>query len=230
MYKGKKKQTITSDEKKRIVAYCNRDIVPDTSYKINEQYPSEWFDDYFSYLGNQKLKKQLGNAYYQARFTYKLMSALNLTKGKHQGIVKFQIIQYASICEAILDYILENEYKAEIEEKYADTIYTKMNVLAKNTSLKCDGEEIYTCKVKMKKKEIRFIRIGDRTNFAVEKGIISQDTKDRICSLYDLRNTVHILKATRENYYPKLNEAKEAFMIMQEVVKETKAYCDSKTI
>ena len=56
------------------------------------------FDSALGYFTNS-----VTDAFYQARFMYKLMNALNLPLAKQKGIVKFQIIQYASICEAILD-------------------------------------------------------------------------------------------------------------------------------
>ena len=37
---------------------------------------------------------------------------------KNKGIVKFQIIQYASICEALLNYTLETYFKEEFESRY----------------------------------------------------------------------------------------------------------------
>lgn len=226
MYKGKKRQAITVDEKKKIIAYCNRDIVPDRGYKIDEQYPTEWFEQYFDFLGNIKLRKQLGAAFYQARFTYKLMNALNLPKGKYQGIVKFQIIQYASICEAILDYVLGENFKSDIGQRYADEYYSQVSALASNAKIVVDGKTLYTCEKNRKRKELRYIRIDHKTEYAKEKGIISQDTKEKICALYNLRNTVHILKATEQEYFPKVREAKEAFDIMQKFCGEVKQYCE----
>ena len=210
-----------------VVNYCNKDLVPDGDYDADLQYESEWFEEYFSFLGDAKLQKHVGNAFYQARFMYKLMSALRLPKAKHQGIVKFQIIQYASIYEAILDYIIEKDFKQEIMDKYGDTIYTPVPALAKDTKITYDGNAIYACKQKKRKKSIKSMSITERTEFATEKGIITEDIKNRICALYELRNNVHILKATKNDYFPKINQAKDAFILMQDFVGQVKHYFES---
>lgn len=222
------KKQLDSQIATSVVNYCNKDLVPDADFDAEEQFESEWFEDYFDFLGNADLKKHLGSAFYQARFMYKLMSALRLPKAKHQGIVKFQIIQYASIYEAILDYIIERDFKDEIMEKYADTIYSPVPALSKDTNVTYKGSKIYPCQKSTKKKSIKVMRIDWRTDFAVEKGIITQDVKDRICSLYDLRNNVHILKATRSNYFPQIKQSKEAFELMEEFVAQVKTYCARK--
>lgn len=82
----------------QVIGFCNRDLVPDEQFKSGATpYPINWFTDYFSFLENPKLQKYLGEAYYQARFLYKLMNGLRLPIAKHRAIVRFQIIQYASI-------------------------------------------------------------------------------------------------------------------------------------
>lgn len=210
---------------KSVVNYCNKDLIPDADFHADNQFESEWFEDYFSFIGNPDLQKHLGSAFYQARFMYKLMSALRLPKSKHQGIVKFQIIQYSSIYEAILDYIIERDFKDEIMLKYADTIYAPVPALSKDTKMTYGGTPIYPCNQKIKKKQIKGMRIDWRTEFAVEKGIISQDVKERICSLYELRNNVHILKATKNNYFPQIGQSKKAYQLMKDFVEEVKQYC-----
>lgn len=155
---------------------------------------------------------------------YKLMSALNLKKSKYQGILKFQIIQYASICEAVIDYILENKFKDEIGQKYADKSYTKVSAFASDIKFQKNGKDLGVFDVSKKPKQVRYMRIGDRLEFSLEKEIISIESKTEMLSLYDLRSTVHILKATRDDYYPRLSEAKNAFLIMQRIVEEVKQY------
>lgn len=94
-----------------VVRYCNRDLVPDIDFSPDEKYHNEWFISYFSFLQNQQVEEQLGDAFYQARFMYKLMNALNLSLAKQRGIVKIQIVQYASICEAVLDLAINRFLK-----------------------------------------------------------------------------------------------------------------------
>ena len=101
-----------------VISFCNRDLVPDENFDAQNQFHSEWFRQYFCFLKNDNLEKHLGDAFYQARFVYKLMNALKLPMLKNKGIVKFQIIQYASICEAILDATIEKYFKEDAEKSF----------------------------------------------------------------------------------------------------------------
>lgn len=212
------KDTINS-----VIKFCNRDLVPDQSFEPDQQYYSQWFADYFSFLGNPKLEEKLGDTFYQTRFTYKLMSALRLPLAKQKGIVKLQIIQYASICEAILDATIARFFKEDAEEHFAVTELVKYpNALAKDVSITADNKTLYLCKERKRKADLKRTRVDWKTKYAVSKGIITQDTKEALDDLYDLRNNIHILKAVDNGYYPKLKEAKEAFLLMQQFVNEVK--------
>ena len=131
----------------QVIGFCNRDLVPDEQFKSGATpYPIDWFSDYFSFLENPKLQKYLGEAYYQARFLYKLMNGLRLPIAKHRAIVRFQIIQYASICEAILQAAIETFYKSEFEEKYAVTQMIKcQNALSTSTKITFENKNVYLC-------------------------------------------------------------------------------------
>lgn len=215
----------------QVINFCNRDLVPDEQFKAGSAYPIEWFNDYFSFLGNSNLQKYLGEAYYQARFMYKLMNGLRLPIAKHKAIVRFQIIQYASICEAVLQAAIESFFKSEFEDKYAVIQLTKChNALSSSTKITYDNKTVYLCKEKKIKADIKRERIDHKTDFAVQHNIISAKTKKEFDSLYQSRNNIHILKAAQNNYTPKLKEAKEAFALMQTFVSEVKSFYSSQTI
>lgn len=214
------KNTITE-----IINYCNRDLIPDDSFSALGFFQSEWFTQYFSFLNDPTLEAHLGDAFYQARFMYKLMSALRLPFAKHKGIVKFQIVQYASICEAILDTAITTYFKSDAEQAFAVFEYKKYtNAVSKTTKITHDGVELSLCKLETKKGVLKRTRIDKKTEFAVSKGLFSQTIKDAVDSLYDLRNNIHILKAADSQYTPRLKEAKNAFILMQDFVAEVKAF------
>lgn len=214
------KSTITE-----VISYCNRDLIPDDPFSAPVTYQSEWFTQYFSFLNDPTLEAHLGDAFYQARFMYKLMSALRLPFAKHKGIVKFQIVQYASICEAILDTAITSYFKNDAEKAFSVSEYKKYpNAVSKTTKITHDGVELCLCKLEAKKGVFKLTRIDKKTEFAVSKGLFSQSIKDAVDSLYDLRNNIHILKAADSQYTPKLREAKEAFLLMQAFVSEIKTY------
>ena len=214
------KDTITS-----VIGFCNRDLVPDQTFDSENQYHSEWFVSYFDFLADPSVASQLGDAFYQARFMYKLMNALNLPLAKQKGIVKFQIVQYASICEAVLDMAIIKYFKEDAEETLSVLELVKYpNAVSADTKITCGGTPLILCKTKKKKGDLKRTRVDFKTKYAVSKGLISQSTKDLVDNLYDLRNNIHILKAANSHYTPKLREAKDAFLLMQTFVGEIKNY------
>ena len=214
------KDTIAS-----IIGFCNRDLVPDQTFDSENQYHSEWFVSYFDFLAEPSVESQLGDAFYQARFMYKLMNALNLPLAKQKGIVKFQIVQYASICEAVLDMAIMKYFKEDAEETLSVLELVKYpNAVSKDTKITYGETPLVLCITKKKKGDLKRTRVDFKTKYAVSKGLISQSTKDLVDNLYDLRNNIHILKAANSQYTPKLREAKDAFLLMQSFVGEIKNY------
>ena len=214
-----------------VIKHCNNGIVPDAKYNCNrQQFESAWFEDYFNFIDETGLRTQLGDAFYQARFMYKIMSNLKLSLAKYKGIVKFQILQYASICEAVLDYTISKFFKDEAETFFAvNELKKDGNALASDVKISKSGKTLYLCYEKTNKGILKRTRADHKSKFAVDKGIISEAIKCRFDQLYDLRNNIHILKAAETGYIPKLKEAKEAFLLMQEFVDSVKDFFKNHT-
>ena len=218
---------LTKDEKAKVVLCCKRNLISDWNYDEAE-YPNEWFKNLFSFLGNEALKEHLGEAFFQARFAYTLMQTLSLPMGKNKGFVNFQIIQYASICEALLNYTISMFFKKEFEDKYAAKKFVEIkNALSNKTAITYDSKQAVLCTVKTEKAQISWTTNPTKAEFALEKGILTQNTKDRYCALYDLRNNTHILKATEAKYYPKIKEASEAYELTFQFIAEIRAFFES---
>ena len=208
-----------------VIRHCNRDLVPDSQFNPNTTYHSDWFQDYFQFLNMPKEAEHLGDAFYQARFIYKIMNALQLPLSKQRGFVKFQIIQYASICEAIMDITINRFFKVEAEKYFSVAEYRPyQNALSEKTKIKYDDTPLYICKEYTKKGVLKRTRVDFKTKFAVEKGIISASIKNQLDNLYDQRNNVHILKAVSQKYQPTLDEARTAFLLMEDFVLEVKQF------
>ena len=219
---------IEKDVKDSVLNHCNRGLVPDAQYDPTTEYPISWFTRYFSFLEDETLEKHLGEAFYQARFCYKLMETLSLPVAKHKAFVSIQIIQYASICEAVLQKCIEHFYKEMFQQQYAVKQFQKnQNALSVDTVIMNGSKQLFLCNEKTIKADIKRERMDHKTQFAVENGIISSDTKQKFDLLYDARNNVHILKATQNNYIPRKREAKEAFELMQQFVSEIKLFFEN---
>lgn len=154
------------------------------------------------------------------------MKTLQLPMSKNKGLIKFQIIQYASICEALLNYTIEKYFKTEFENQYATNTYANCaNAMPLKTKITYDGTPVYLCRNKKKKAKIEWTSAATKADFATNKGIIGQQTREAFCSLYDLRNNAHILKAVKSNYYPKPKEAADAYKLVFDFITEIKLFC-----
>lgn len=216
--------SITEDMRSAIIRHCMRDIVPDENYIRHQkeiQHESEWFNDYFSFLKNKKLAEHLGEAFFQARFVYKLMESLNLNKWKNQGIIKFQILQYASICEALIintfeEYILNNStLKSHNPNKR--NISRKIHIQLKN-------KNVSTIQEVSSIRDLGNIPIYCKSEFLNSQKIINYSIKCKFDNLYEKRNNVHILKAVAADYFPSVVEAIRAFKLMQDLTEELKSF------
>lgn len=220
----KKKLSIPKKTREIIVCYCNNYIVPDKVYIDNPIYdhPIEWFKNYFSFIPDKSCQAHLADAYYHARFVYKIMQSLQLTSFKLHAFLKFQIQQYASIYEALLDYTLDKYHKREVNDILKEYEYKPIDALASNTEfVVIDGSSktpIYTCKKVIRKITLKTTRISDRTKVGVDLGIIDENIKKTLDDLYDQRNQIHILKAAQTNYKPTIKESQHAFELMNKIV------------
>ncbi len=218
---------LTTNEKAKVIMCCKENLISDWNYDGTE-YPNEWFKNLFSFLGNETVKEHLGEAFFQARFAYTLMQTLSLPMSKNRGFVNFQIVQYASICEALLNYTINKFFKKEFEEKYSAIKYAEIkNALSNKTGITYDGKAAVLCTTKTEKAQISWTSNPIKAAFALEKNILTQSTKERYCDLYDLRNNTHILKAAETGYHPKIVEAKEAYELTFKFIAEIQAFFES---
>lgn len=212
-----------------IIGYCNSHIVPDETYiAAPSGYQSAWFEEYFDFISDHVLGEHLGEAYYQARFLYKIMLALNLKPWKNRGFVKFQIIQYASICEALLQFVIETKFKEEyIRQNVLYEYIPNQNALSKSTAISYEKAPLFLCEKKKRKRDLKRERIDKKISFCREKNVISESSASDFKQLYEARNNIHILKAIKSDYRPRVLEAKSAFILMQKIRDEVKHFIET---
>ena len=216
---------LTIEEKKKVIKCCNVDLIPDADFDLTKQYPIDWFKKKFDFIDDIKLQEHLADIYYQARFSYTLMRTLSLSQSKYKGILKLQIIEYASICEALLNYSINKFFKDEFEEMFAIVEYTNVSgSISSKFKTMFDGQEVFICKKKTNKFSVSFCSNPQKAVYAHNKGIISLSTKDAYCTLYDLRNNTHIIKAVKNDYYPKISEGKMAYELLNTFIEEVRNF------
>ena len=83
----------------KIIRYCDKDVPKFETAEL-----------YFDFISDQSLKIALAKEYVAARYIYKLAEAINVADEKLAAHAKFQIVQYASIFEAIIVHVLWKEF------------------------------------------------------------------------------------------------------------------------
>lgn len=94
--------------------------------------------------------------------------------GLEHPFVKFQIIQYASIYEAVVAYLLWTEYKndPEVIKLQTHKAYKPVSALGNLTAITFGGEQLFTCVYKDTKTQRSTIPFRDKVDCAVRIGLI----------------------------------------------------------
>lgn len=87
------------EEQQKVLDYCDLHLAK-----------RDWFDQQFDFIEDKALATRLALEFYSARYIYKLGEALAVRGEKMHAHNKFQIMQYASIYEAIITHLLWTKY------------------------------------------------------------------------------------------------------------------------
>jgi hypothetical protein len=188
-------------------SYCKRDLPGNM----------QWHIDQFSFISNEELKKRLGRAFYSARYVYKLMEALSSQGDELHPFIKFQIMQYASIYEAVICYLLWERYKdhADVNSLQTHKALKPVNAMGSLTDIKYDGEQIITCVRRSAKTPKNSIAFKDKVDCAVRIGFVEEAYSDEIKKLYVLRNLAHIETEAEKQTEVEIEQARLGYRRMK---------------
>ena len=183
--------------------YCVRDLAGDMS----------WHVDQFSFIDDTELQVRLGRAYYSARYTYKLMEATFVQGDEQHPFVKFQIMQYASIYEAVITNLLWGNYKEheEVIRLQTHKAYKPVNALSSLTEVKYGEEEIFTCVYRNAKTPKNSIPFKDKVDCAVRIGFVQEAYSGDIKRTFELRNLAHIETEASKQLDVEIEQSKTAY-------------------
>lgn len=161
---------------------------------------------------------------------HKLLVALRLDGKERFPFLLLQLLDYASLYEALTDYLIQAKYidSVDFAGKRAKREIKKRQELnpAKSKLLHDkDGvqERVFFAYEKEIKLELRDIRFSDRISFVSSKISFSGPDTKFIEKIYDLRNHIHILKAAETEFEPDHKDVKKAFKIFINFVAAVKA-------
>jgi hypothetical protein len=206
-----------------VIDFVFRDLVPDTGWTAA---PSAWFLREFSFIPDPTLRKHLAEAFYQARMAEKLRAALGLKGGFNNTFIKTQVLLYASIYEAVVDWLLESHISApEVQAILHQEIFQVAGeAFGKATKLRLtlsDGteEDLVPCRKKQRKQKFKEIQFKERLATAVRLKLVPADLQGTVEKLYTARNRIHLMQAAAEDFKPDPQQSSEAFKNLSRFLK-----------
>jgi len=133
----------------------------------------DWYEEEFDFIQDYDLKKRIIEEFQSVRYAYKLYEGLEATDIHLRFQIRSQILSYASIYEAVLEYVLNTYYSDTPEYEdltHQDNVPTNICIPQDKrerlqAELSHDGKEIYTVYYKRKKKQNTSIRFDDCIRF-----------------------------------------------------------------
>jgi hypothetical protein len=156
--------------------------------------------------------------------------ALRLDGQERFPFLLLQLLEYASLYEALTDYLIQAKYldsndfagkrvKREIKKRQ-ELNPTKSMLLHEKDGAR---DRVFFAYEKEIKLELRDIRFSDRIAFISSKISLSSHDAKYIERIYDLRNHIHILKAAEKEFEPDHKDVAKAFRIFKKFVAAVKA-------
>lgn len=190
-------------ERELILEYCDK-YVP----KI------EIVKKYFDFVGKDDLRDLLAAEYVAARYIYKLGEALNVDGSKLAAHAKFQIVQYASIYEAIIVYVLWEHYgeSSQVTSIEYYTALKKSATIPKDISIRTsEDEEVFLCTESKRKNTQHSIKFDEKVDAAISIGFVDEQIGGEIKEFYRLRNGIHLENAVKNGIQYELDQSLLAY-------------------
>lgn len=149
--------------------YCSRDL-PE----------NEWYGTEFNFVRDDVLRNRLVTEFKNARYVYKIFEGLGAKDELLLAEVRLQVLMYASIFEAVIHYVLFEEYYKndqhvkdsliQIVTKPYSLPQEKLEKLKKE--LKHDGKEFTPYFKTTQRRDITKVRFDEKCRIAEKIGLI----------------------------------------------------------
>ena len=206
------------------LASAIRDAV--NAYCVRHLPSQQWFYEYFDFISEPALRSALAGEFYAARYITKLMEALGSTGAELAAHCKFQVIQYASIYEAIISHVLWSHCTGEAAfiEMVQGSEFRVVPVLSRSSQLTHNGERVYPCiKREVVTSEVS-IRFDYKVDAAVAIGFVDNRYAPEIKEFYTLRNSIHLRTASKRQIQFQLDHSRRAYRRMEPFARCVRRY------
>lgn len=183
--------------------------------------PMEAFKATFAFIAEEQIRDHLAEAYYQARLANRLEEMLDLSGGFPHLFWKTQIVHYASLFEAIIDYYLNkcNAIFTRTELKKISPALASGIMLTKE-----DGTSLVIAEEKQVHEQLRHVRFENRLTKAISLGIVENHHRAIILATYNARNKIHLLEAASKEYKPTRKAVAAAYTTLWEFIKHVQRW------
>jgi hypothetical protein len=190
-----------------IHAYCIKDLPGDLAWHVSQ----------FSFVTDAELQSRLGRAFYSARYVSKLMEGLRASGDEIHPFIKFQIMQYASIYEAVISHLLWTRYSDHPEVKALQThkSYKPVSALGSLTSMMFGDERLFTCVYTDSRTPRNSIPFKDKVDCAIRIGFVEAAYSQDIKRTYELRNLAHIETEAEKQIEVEIDQSKNGYWRMK---------------
>lgn len=206
--------------KNAINDYCNNHLADES-----------WYENKFEFIEDGDLRKRLIEEFKSIRFAYKLYEGLEAKNENLIFEVRYQILAYASIYEAVIHYVLYNYYQntTEFHNMQYHTVPTRMSFSEKQMEdvkriLSKPDEDLMIYHLQERKKDETQVRFDDKCRAAEALGLINVFTNEQkdtinlpaeIIEIYSYRNAIHLVAEQRKGIKYELELSKKAYRRMQ---------------
>lgn len=189
--------------KNAINDYCNNHLADES-----------WYENKFEFIEDGDLRKRLIEEFKSIRFAYKLYEGLEAKNENLIFEVRYQILAYASIYEAVIHYVLYNYYQntTEFHNMQYHTVPTRMSFSEKQMEdvkriLSKPDEDLMIYHLQERKKDETQVRFDDKCRAAEALGLINVFTNEQkdtinlpaeIIEIYSYRNAIHLVAEQRK--------------------------------
>jgi hypothetical protein len=204
------------DEQQKVLDYCDQHLAK-----------RGWFYQQFDFIEDKALAKRLALEFYSARYIYKLGEALAVRGERMHAHNKFQIMQYASIYEAIITHLLWTKYADTEPVKRISNhqTYKPINDLPTNVRLlETPDERLAICAYRKEATTVHAIKFNDKVDAAVEVGFVHRRLGTEISEFFRLRNGMHLENAVNKQIQYELEQALLAYRRMQPFIKGVREF------